>query len=65
MAEYTRGGPVDRPADHSWVLTAWVLPLAIAIGFTIATFGFGAFTIAVAIVVGLVATVLHHRSRGE
>lgn len=49
----------DHPTDHGWVLTAWVLPLSVAAVITMLTFGFGAMFIGVAIVVGLVATVLH------
>jgi hypothetical protein len=65
MTDNPSRGPIRRPADHGWVLAAWVLPLFVAIGFTIATAGFGAIFIPVAIAVGLVATVLHHRGRGE
>lgn len=53
--------PVHRPVDHSWMLAAWVLPLVVAFGITIATAGAGAMFIVVAIVIGLVATALHYR----
>jgi len=42
-----------------------VLPMVVAILVTIATAGFGAMFIVVAIMVGLVGTVLHHRGRNE
>lgn len=51
--------PVHRPADHSWMLAAWVLPLLVAFAITVATAGAGAMFIVVAIVIGVVATVLH------
>ena len=59
MTGYSHDSPIHQPADHSWILTAWVLPLAVAVGITILTFGFGALFIAVAIVIGLVSTALH------
>lgn len=65
MTGYPHDGPVRPPADHGWILVGWVLPLVVAIGFTLATAGFGAIFIPVAIVIGLLATVLHHRRRTE
>jgi hypothetical protein len=65
MTGYPHDGPVRRPADHGWVLGAWVLPLLVAVGFTVATAGFGAIFIAVAIVIGFVSTALHYHGRGE
>lgn len=65
MTGFPHDGPVRRPADHGWVLTTWVLPLVVAIGFTVATAGFGAIFIPIAIVIGLVSTVLHRRGRGR
>ena len=65
MPGYPHNGPVRRPADHGWVLTGWVLPLVVAVGLTVATAGFGAVFIPVAIVIGLLATVLHHWRRTE
>ncbi|HEV8555672.1 MAG TPA: hypothetical protein VGR06_04645 [Actinophytocola sp.] len=47
------------------MLAAWVLPMVVAILVTIATAGFGAMFIVVAIMIGLVATVLHRGGRGE
>lgn len=58
-----RNGPVPRPADHSWILAAWVLPLVVAVGFTVATAGIGAIFIVIAIMIGLAATVVHHSGR--
>ena len=63
MARYANDHSVRRPADHGWVMVAWVLPLAVAIGFSIVTAGFGAITIPFAIVIGVVATVLHFSGR--
>ena len=57
--------PIRRPADRSWMLAAWVLPLVVAFGITLATAGFGAMFIVVAIIIGLVSTVLHFLRRGE
>jgi hypothetical protein len=61
----THDGPVRRPPDNSSMLTLWVAPMAVATGITIATAGFAAFTIVVAIMISLVATVVryseHHR----
>lgn len=65
MTGYPHDGPVRRPPDHSWMLAAWVLPMVVAILVTIATAGFGAMFIVVAIMIGLVATVLHRGGRGE
>lgn len=65
MSDYSRNDSQRRPAGGSWVIMAWVLPLAIAIGLTVATAGFGAITIAIAIIIGLVATVLHFAGRGR
>jgi hypothetical protein len=59
MTGYPHDSPIHRPADHSWMLAAWVLPLVVAVGITIVTFGFAAITIAVAIMIGLVSTGLH------
>lgn len=59
MTGYPHDGRVRRPVDHSWVLTAWVLPLVVAVAVTVVTAGFGALTIPVAVIVGLVATALH------
>ncbi len=64
MTGYSHNDPIRRPADHSWVLAVWVLPLVLAIGFTIITAGFGAIAIPFVIVIGLVASVLH-RSGGN
>jgi hypothetical protein len=61
----THHGPVRRPADHGWVLAAWVLPLAVAIGFTVMTAGIGVVVIPIAIAIGLLATVVHHWGRSE
>jgi hypothetical protein len=63
MSGTSHDGPVRRPADHSWVLTAWVLPLAVAFGITVATAGFGALVIVPAVMIGLVSTVLHFAGR--
>jgi hypothetical protein len=60
MNGYPHDGPIRRPADHSWILTAWVLPLVVAVGVTIATAGFAAIAIAIAIMIGVVSTVLHY-----
>ena len=56
-------GPARRPADHNWLLTAWGLPLAVAIGFTVLTAGIGVIAIVIAIMIGLVSTVLHFAVR--
>jgi hypothetical protein len=63
MTGYPNNRPARRPVDHSWMVGAWVLPLAIAIVITILTAGFGALTIMVAIMVGVVSTVLHFSKR--
>jgi len=63
MSINSRGGPARRPVDHSWILTGWVLPLVVAFGITVATAGFGALVIVVAIGVGLISTALHFASR--
>jgi hypothetical protein len=65
MTGYPHNGPARRPADHGWVLTTWVLPLVVAIGLTIATAGFGAIFIAIALMIGLVSTVLHRLGHNE
>jgi hypothetical protein len=65
MAQYANDGPARRPVEHAWLVTAWVLPLVVAIGFSIATAGFGAITIPFAIVIGLVSTVLHFAGRNK
>jgi len=59
MTSKPHNGPVRRPVDHSWMLVGWVLPLAVAFGITIATAGFGAMFIVVAIMIGLASTLLH------
>lgn len=58
MTGHSQDSSAHRGADHSWVLTAWGLPLAVAIGITIVTAGFGAITIVVAIMIGLISTAL-------
>jgi len=58
MTGHSQDSSAHRRVDHSWVLGAWVLPLAIAIGITILTGGFGAITIVVAIMIGLISTAL-------
>jgi hypothetical protein len=65
MPSNSLNGPARRPADHGWILAAWVLPLVVAIGLTVATAGFGAIFIPVALMIGLVATLLHHRGRDD
>ena len=65
MTGYPHDRNVHQPADHGWILAAWVLPLVVAIGLTLATAGFGAIFIPVAIVIGVLATVLHHGRRTE
>jgi len=65
MTGQTPDGPVSRPADHTSLLTIWVAPLAVAVGITIATAGFAAFAIVVAIMISLVATVVHHSERNQ
>lgn len=65
MTGYPHDGQVGRPPDHSWMVVAWVLPMVVAIGITVATAGFGAMFIVVAIMIGLVATVLHRRGRSD
>ncbi|WIY02823.1 hypothetical protein QRX60_02795 [Amycolatopsis mongoliensis] len=52
-----------RHRDHTWVLGAWVLPLAVAAALTAVSGGLLAITLPVALVVGIVATVLHLRDR--
>ncbi len=59
MTGYPRDGQPHQPTDRSWLLAAWGVPLAVAAAITIATAGFGALVFVVAIVVGVVATVLH------
>lgn len=65
MTGYPQNGRARRPANHSWLLAAWGVPLAVAAVITIATAGFGALTFVVAIVVGVVATALHLGQRGS
>lgn len=65
MTGQTHDGPVRRPVDHTSLLTIWVAPMAVAIGISIATVGFAAFTIVVAIMISLVATVVHHSERNR
>ena len=65
MTGSSHDSPVHRPADHSWMLAAWVLPLVVAVGITIATAGFGAFVIVVAIMIGLISTALHRWGPSE
>lgn len=60
MTDHSHDRPIHRRADHRWVLGAWVVPLTVAAGITIVTAGFGVITIVVAIMIGLVATALHH-----
>lgn len=57
--------PVQGTGRGNWLITAWVVPLAIAAGITVVTAGFGAITIAVAVAVGLVATALHFVGRRD
>ena len=59
MTRNPHESPIRRPADHSWMLAAWVLPLVVAFGITVATAGFGAMFIVVAIMIGVGATLLH------
>ena len=63
----TRDNPVRRQRNTNWMITAWMVPLAVAAGITVLTAGFGAITIAVAIAVavGLVATALHFVGRRD
>ena len=63
MTSSAHDDPVRRPRSTNWLITAWVVPLAIAAGITVLTAGFGAITIPVAIAVGLVATALHFAGR--
>ncbi len=56
--------PVHPRVDHGWMLAAWGVPMAAAIVITILTAGFGAITVPVAVVRGLVATGLHFAARG-
>ena len=63
MTGSAHDGPASGPRSTSWLVTAWVVPLAIAGGITVVTAGFGAITIAVAVMVGLVATALHFVGR--
>ena len=65
MTGNAQNGPVRQPADHSWVMAAWVLPMVVAVGITIATAGFGAMFIVVAIMIGLAATALHFVGRNQ
>lgn len=59
MTGTSREGPAHRSSDHSWLLAAWGVPLAIAAVITIATAGFGGLVFVAAIIVGIVATVAH------
>src|SRR5207244_3514997 len=52
-----------RHRDHIWVLGAWVLPVAVAAARTAVRGGVLAITLPVALVVGILATVLHLRDR--
>lgn len=63
MTTDPRGGLARPPKDHGWVLTAWVLPLVLAVGFAFATAGLGAIFIPIAIVIGLAATAVHFAGR--
>jgi hypothetical protein len=65
MTGHTHDSSAHRGSDHSWVLTAWVLPLAVAGGITVLTAGFGALIIVVAIMIGLIATALHRWGPSE
>ena len=65
MTSRSQDSSAHRSPDHRWVLTAWVLPLAVAGGITVVTAGFGAITIVVAVMIGLVATALHRWGPGE
>ncbi|GAB1516926.1 hypothetical protein [Actinophytocola sp. KF-1] len=58
--------PQRRPVhvDHSWLLAAWGVPMAVAVVITVVTAGFGVIAIPVALVIGLVATGLHLGARG-
>jgi len=50
-----------RRHDHTWVLTAWVLPMAVAAALTAVSGGLLAITLPVALVIGILLTVLHGR----
>lgn len=50
-----------RHRDHTWIMTAWVLPLAVAAAVTAMSGGLLAITLPVALVVGIIATVVHLR----
>jgi hypothetical protein len=50
-----------RRHDHTWVLTVWVLPLALAAALTAVSGGLLAITLPVALVVSVIATVLRRR----
>ncbi|MEU5261263.1 hypothetical protein [Amycolatopsis sp. NPDC021455] len=52
-----------RRHDHTWVLGVWVLPIAVAAALTALTGGLLAITLPVAVVVGIVGTVLHLRDQ--
>ena len=56
---------VHRPADRGWLLAAWGIPLGVAAVITVVTAGFGVLTIPVAVMVGLIATVLHFARRAR
>lgn len=65
MTGYPRGGRPRRPVDRSWLLAAWGVPLAAAAAITIMTAGFGALVFVAAVMVGIVATVLHFARTGS
>lgn len=65
MSSSSHNGPARRSTDHSWVLAAWVLPLAVGIGFTVLTGGIGVIAIVIAMMIGLVSTVLHFAMRDQ
>jgi len=65
MTGHSHDSSARRNSDHRWVLTAWVLPLAVALGITIVTAGFGALTIVVAIMIGVISTALHRWGPSE
>lgn len=50
-----------RQHDHTWMLTAWVLPLAAAAALTAVSGGLLAITLPLALAIGIVATAMHLR----
>ena len=52
-----------RHRDHAWIFAAWMVPLAVAAALTALSGGLLAITLPVALIIGIVATVLHPRDR--